>query len=215
MHGTRPPLKPGERAPAFTLPRIDGDGAVALADYQSRAPLLLAMFRGISCAFCRRALVQLDLTRDRLRELGIETLAIIATPPEEARLYFRYRPTRLTLGADPDLATHRAFGLPKVELPWQAVQATRVNPTGELAAPLPVWETAKALARIEGFRPTDSSRSEMERTWNQSAGEFLIDAAGVVRWTFIEYATGDLAGIGGFPRTDDILAAARLLSTAG
>ncbi|HEY7612297.1 MAG TPA: redoxin domain-containing protein, partial [Gemmatimonadales bacterium] len=70
----RPPLTLGELAPDFTLPRADREGTVSLADYQGKSPLLLGLFRGVSCAFCRRAIVQLSVTGDRLRALGVETL---------------------------------------------------------------------------------------------------------------------------------------------
>lgn len=176
-----------------------------------RGPLLLGLFRGVSCAFCRRAVVQLDKAGDRLRALGVETLGIVATAPENARLYFRYRPARMVLAADPDLTTHRAYGLPKVERPWEAVQSTRVNPTGELAEPLAIWEAVRALTRLDGYKPPDTDREEMQRNWSQSAGEFLIDRGGVVRWAYVEYATGDLAGMGKFPTDEELLAAARML----
>ena len=81
LNELRPPLKPGERAPDFTLPRTDREGTVSLADYRGRSPLLLGLFRGLSCAFCRRAIAQLYLTGDRLRALGVETLGIVATAP--------------------------------------------------------------------------------------------------------------------------------------
>jgi hypothetical protein len=138
---------------------------------------------------------------------------VVATTPENAQLYFRYRPARLALAADPDLTTHRAYGLPKVELPWEAFQSTRVNPTGELPEPLPVWEAVKALSRAEGFKPTDADRDETQRNWSQSAGEFLIDRDGTVRWAHVEYTSRDLAGIGKFPTDEEILAAARMLTT--
>ena len=51
-------VEPGEQAPPFRLPRVDREGTVSLADYQGR-PLLLGMFRGVSCAFCPRAMAQL------------------------------------------------------------------------------------------------------------------------------------------------------------
>jgi peroxiredoxin len=207
---TEPAVKPGDQAPPFTLPRADREGTVSLADYQGRA-LLLGMFRGVSCAFCRRAIAQLYPTAERLRLLGVETLGILATDPGNARFYFRYRPTRLAVAADPGLTTHRAYGLPKVELPWGAVESTRINPTGELPEPLPIWEAVKALTRIEGRTPTDTDREEMERTWSQSAGAFLIDRGGIVRWAYVEYATGDLAGMGQFPTNEEILAAGRML----
>ena len=44
--------------------------------------------------------------------MGVETMAVVNTPLERARLYFRYRPTRVLLAADPEAATHRLFGVP-------------------------------------------------------------------------------------------------------
>lgn len=40
-------MEPGERAPDFTLPLASEDGQVSLADYQGRAPVLLALLRSI------------------------------------------------------------------------------------------------------------------------------------------------------------------------
>ena len=41
------PLRPGDRAPDFTLPAVTGDGTIALSQYRERAPVLLALFRGL------------------------------------------------------------------------------------------------------------------------------------------------------------------------
>lgn len=43
----RPPLRPGEAAPDFTLPAANREGTVSLADYRGRSPLLLALYRGL------------------------------------------------------------------------------------------------------------------------------------------------------------------------
>jgi len=43
----RPPVRPGEPAPNFTLPAGNREGTVSLADYRGRSPLLLALFRGL------------------------------------------------------------------------------------------------------------------------------------------------------------------------
>jgi peroxiredoxin len=42
-----PPLRPGDPAPAFTLPAVNRDGPVSLDDYRGRSPVLLALFRGL------------------------------------------------------------------------------------------------------------------------------------------------------------------------
>src|SRR5437870_5268663 len=110
------PLQPGEPAPDFQLPAVDRDSIVSLEDYRGRSPLLLALFRGLWCPFCRRDIAQLGLVKEKLKAAaGIETLGIVATTAENARLYFRFRPTRLPLAADAELRTHRAFGVPRPE----------------------------------------------------------------------------------------------------
>ena len=85
----RPPLSPGEPAPDFALPAVDGSGTVSLADYRGRSPLFLALFVGLWCPFCRRAIAQVATTEPTLKAAGVETLGIVATSPENARLYFR------------------------------------------------------------------------------------------------------------------------------
>ena len=77
----RPPIQPGEPAPDFVLPAGNREGAVALADYLGKAPVLLAMMRGLYCAFCRRHIAQLGTTRQKLQALGVDVLAIAAMAP--------------------------------------------------------------------------------------------------------------------------------------
>src|SRR5689334_23908641 len=110
MLETRPPVAPGERAPDFSLPAIDRpETTVSLADYRGRSPLFLALFIGLWCPFCRRAIAQMGPTESKLKAVGVEALGIVASRPENARLHFKYRPTRLRLAADPALSTHRAY----------------------------------------------------------------------------------------------------------
>ena len=68
---SRPPVSPGEPAPDFVLPAVNRDGTVSLADYRGKTPVLLAMMRGLYCAFCRRHVAQLGTTRQKLRPLGV------------------------------------------------------------------------------------------------------------------------------------------------
>jgi peroxiredoxin len=210
----RPPLKQGEPAPDFTLPAVDREGTVSLADYRGRSPLLLAIFRGLYCPLCRRAIAQLGLSRQKLLGAGVESLGIIATKPEHARLYFRYKPTSLPLAADPDMTTHRAYGVPMPALTpefMQALEPLRFNPTGELPEPLPLLEAVHALDRVHGFEPTENYRQEAQQQFPQLAGEFLVDRDGVVRWVYIETAKGGWPSLGKFPTEGELLAATRAL----
>ena len=211
---SRPPVAPGEPAPDFTLPAVDREETVSLADYRGRSPVFLALFIGLWCPFCRRSIAQMGATESKLKALGVETLGVVATTPDNARLYFKFRPTRLRLAADPGLTTHRAYGLPKPtatpEL-MSAIESTRINPTGELPEPLPIPQAAIALAKLDGYAENPTDKAEMEHQWPQLKGQFLIDRDGIVRWGNIECATEGFAGVGKFPSAEEILTAARAL----
>jgi peroxiredoxin len=211
---SRPPVGPGEPAPDFALPAVERDETISLAEYRGRTPVFLALFIGLWCPFCRRSIAQMSRTEGQLRAMGVETLGIVATAPENARVYFKFRPSRLRLASDPELATHRAYGLPKPastpEL-MQAIEATRINPNGDFPEPLPIMEAAAAITKRDGYVDTDVDRAEMERQWPQLKGQFLIDRDGIVRWANVECATEGLAGIGKFPSEEEILAAVRAL----
>lgn len=210
MTESRSPVQPGEPAPDFTLPAVERDGAVSLADYRGKSALLLAVFLGVYCPFCRRAIAQMGATREKLQAVGVEALGIVATKVENARRYFKFRSTRLPLAADPELITHRLYGIPRPAVTPELL-SVRVNPTGELPEPLPLGEAAQALERLDGFEPTETDHEDGERQFPQLKGQFLIDRDGIVRWANVECAREGLAGIGKFPTDDEILAAARML----
>jgi peroxiredoxin len=209
------PIQPGEPAPEFSLPAINHEGIISLAEYRGRSPVFLALFVGLWCPFCRRSIAQMGTMESRIRAAGVETLGVVASAPENARLYFKYRPTRLRLAADPQLSTHRAFGVPKPEVTPELMEqlgSTRINPTGELPEALPIPEAAMAVDRLHGgHTPTETDQADLQRQWPQLKGQFLIDREGIVRWTNIECGAEGLAGVGKFPTADEILAAIRAL----
>jgi len=211
---SRPPVAPGESAPDFTLPAADRPETVSLADYRGRSPVFLALFIGLWCPFCRRSIAQMGKVESKLKVLGVEALGIVATAPENARLYFKFRPTRLRLASDPGLSTHRAYGLPKpASTPefMKEMATVQINPNGEFPEPLPIMEAAMATGEKDGYTQTDTDKAELGRQWPQLKGQFLIDRDGIVRWANVECATEGLAGVGKFPSDEEILTAARAL----
>jgi hypothetical protein len=157
--------------------------------------------------------VLLGTTAEKLRGLGVETLGVVASKAERARLFFRYRPVRFAVGADPELATHRAFGVPRANFTDEILRVdTRVldelaRETG-LAAPAGGgWD---ALDRQDGIDRTDYA-SDLERHQMQFIAQFLLDRDGVVRWTNIECGKEGLKGLGKFPTDDEILTEAGAL----
>jgi peroxiredoxin len=209
-------VQAGVRAPEFAVPAVHEDRIISLADYRGRMPLLLGLFPGMYCPFCRRALAQMATTSEQLKPLGVESVAIVGTELENARLYFRFRPTRLALGADAQLTTHRSYGVPRPEPTpelMQIVEAIRINPTGELPNPLPLPAASEALNALDGFRPTPTDQREAESTFTQLKGQFLIDRDGVVKWANLECGKEGLAGLGKFPTHDELMAASRLVTS--
>jgi len=212
---TRPPVSPGEPAPDFTLPAVDRPETVSLSDYRGRSAVFLALLVGLWCPFCRRQIAQMGTNESKLKALGVETLGVVASPPDNARLYFKFRPTRLRLVADPELSTHRAYRVPKPAATpefMEAIGTVRVNPTGELPEPLPITDAAITLARMDGYANTETDQADMNRQFPQLKGLFLIDREGMVRWTHIECASEGLAGVGKFPSEQEVLSAARALA---
>lgn len=208
------PVQPGEPAPDFAVPAVDRDRTISLADYRGRTSLLLGLFPGLYCPFCRRAIAQMAATSDKLKPLGVDCLAVVGTELDNARLYFKFRPTRLALAADPQLATHRSYGVPRPEPTpelMQVVERLRIDPTGELGEPLPVFAAGAELDRRDGFQPTATDQREAQSSFTQMKGQFLIDRDGVVRWANIECKEG-LSGLGKFPTHDELVAAARTVT---
>jgi peroxiredoxin len=215
------PLQPGEPAPAFTLPAVNADRTISLADLHGR-PFLIGLFRGLHCPFCRRQIRQLSGVQPALRAAGVETLAVINTSLERARLYFRFQPTPVVLLSDPDCLTHRAFGVPRVqflpegsteqpEWPERATVAqfeeARINPEGEMAEPTQPMEANFVLNAKDGFELDGTDQAIFAEHATQLVGHFLVDAGGIVRWAKIEARHGP-NGIGSFPAPEEIVAAA-------
>jgi hypothetical protein len=148
-------------------------------------------------------------------------LGVVATKLEHARLYFRFHPARVPLAADPDMSTLRAYGVPNPPVTpelLQAYQAVRIDPNGELPAPVPITEVAMTLNQLDGYKLTETDKDDIQQQvrWDHSTqliGQFLIDRDGIVRWGNIECAREGMAGMGKFPTAEELLAAARLLVT--
>lgn len=209
-----PGIPPGQPAPDFTLPAIHDESTVSLSAYRGQSAVLLAIYRGLYCPFCRRTIAQLDRAYEPLKALGVEAVGVVATEVQNARLYFRFRPTRLPLLADPELVTHALYRIPRPALTPEVskfLAETPLNPTGELPAPLPLMALGEELDRRDRFTPSATDQRDMERQFGQLKGQFLIDREGIVRWQNVECAREGLHGLGKFPSNDELLQAARSL----
>ncbi|KSV83160.1 peroxiredoxin-like family protein [Sinorhizobium sp. GL28] len=213
------PLQPGDRAPNVVLDAITQEGQIALDDFRGRKPVLVGLFRGLHCPFCRRQIAAMAQLDGALRERGIESLTVVNTPIDRARLYFRYHPVpNLLAAADPERVSHRAFGLPNLEFtededawPYKIAQKTimamKVNMPGELPEPMDPIAAMAYLDKAEGYQITEADERMMATGAGQLVGEFLLDRDGVVRWSFTEVPDGG-QNMFGAPHRDELMSAA-------
>ncbi|BCG99810.1 hypothetical protein MesoLj131c_17480 [Mesorhizobium sp. 131-3-5] len=196
------PLQPGDRAPNVILDAITQEGKIALDDFRGQKPVLVGLFRGLHCAFCRRHIAAQARLDPELRERGVESLTVVNTPIERARLYFRYHPMpNLLAASDPERASHRAFGLPNLEFteketnwPYKVSMAAakdmRVDMPGELPGPMDPMAAGEILDKKDHYELTEADKQMMATGYGQLVGQFLLDRQGIVRWSFTEVPEG-------------------------
>jgi hypothetical protein len=72
----------------------------------------------------------------------------------------------------------------------QLLASTRINPTGELAEPVPATEIGQLLDNADNFKRTDVDGKDLGRQWPMLRAQFLVDPDSIVRWTNVECANG-------------------------
>ena len=212
-------LQPGDVAPNVVLDAITRQGKVAVDDYRGRTPVLIGIFRGLHCPYCRRHIAAMAQLEPALSDKGIDVLTVVNTPLERARLYFRYRPMpNLLAAADPERASHRAFGLPNLEFTQEEsdwprkvamsqMMSMKINVTGELPEPLDPMAAVDALNKMDGYEITDADQQMQATGMGQLVGEFLLDREGIIRWSFTEVPDGG-TNLFGAPTPQDLMSAA-------
>ena len=196
------PLQPGERAPNVVLDAITREGKIALEDFRGQSPILIGLYRGLHCPFCRRHIAAQAQIDAALRDKGVESLTVVNTPIERARLYFRYHPLPDLLAAsDPERVSHRAFGLPNLEFTeneteWprkvgmDVVRSMQVEIPGELSGPMNRLAAFDYLNNKDRHEITEADKHMEATGLGQLFGQFLLDREGIVRWSFTEIPDG-------------------------
>jgi len=216
------PLQLGETAPNFVLDAITREGKIAIDDFRGEKPVLVGLYRGLHCPFCRRHIATLSQLTPALNAKGIENLTVVNTPVERARLYLRYHPmVDLLAASDPERASHRAFGLPNIqftddESAWpQTVsmsdaKSMRVNLPVEMPEPMDPFASLEYLNKKDGYEITEADQQVIATGVGQLVGQFLLDRNGVVRWTFSEVFDG---GLGAIPNANAMMSAASAIGS--
>jgi peroxiredoxin len=195
------PLQPGDTAPNVVLDAITREGKIAIDDFRGQKPVLVGLFRGLHCPFCRRHIAAQAQLDPELRAKGVESLIVVNTPIDRARLYFRYHPIPNLAASDPGRASHQAFGLPNLEFTesetaWPhkvsmpTVRGMLVEVPGETPGPLDPFAAMEFLNKKDRYEATEADQQMMATGLGQLIGQFLLDRQGIIRWSFTEVPEG-------------------------
>lgn len=120
----------------------------------------------------------------------------------------------LATAADPDLLTHRAFGVPSAPMTpeiGEAIEGKASELARKLSVPVQAGQAYATLNGLDGFEQVETDDADMHRHQAQLTGQFLLDRDAFVRWASIECANDGLAGLAGFPTEEELIAAVRAL----
>ena len=101
-------LREGMEAPQMALPQVGGD-MVELVKVPGRR--LLWFSRGFGCPFCRRSMAQLSVIHDQLQALEVDVIQVAPNALEAAERYYGSTVPFFPMLCDPELKSHRAYGL--------------------------------------------------------------------------------------------------------
>ncbi|MGN6313976.1 MAG: redoxin domain-containing protein [Rhodanobacteraceae bacterium] len=155
------------KAPQLTLNDIEGK-PVAIGGGDRRT--LLCFFRDAACPFCNFRIYELTHNHASLSALGLDSVAVFTSTPEEVRRFVGRKPRPFRVIADPTSTAHQTYGIERsFWRKWKGV-FTRV-PT-----------LLKGL-RIVGFAGLN--------TTNLMPADFLIDEQGYIVEAYYGSDAGD------------------------
>ena len=103
-------LEEGDRAPAFSLPALDGDGEVSLAQYKGK--VIWLDFWASWCPPCLTSLPELEALRKEMPAAKFQVVAInIDEQPKKALRFLAKKPVGYPNASDPEGSLPEVFGL--------------------------------------------------------------------------------------------------------
>jgi len=162
-------LKPGNQAPKFALPAIDGS-TFELASMRGK-PFMLSFFRFASCPFCNLRLHELVQHFDELgKEFGI--VAIFDSPLENLQRHAEGHHAPFAILADAENISYRAY----------AIEHSIGGVIKGMLTRMPTLIRGMA----KGYVPTT-----IQGNLTTIPADFLIDAQGIIRLAYYGSDEGD------------------------
>jgi len=140
------PPNNGEAAPAFQAQTLAGDQVKVPADYAGK--VVAIRFWADWCPYCRKEMAELQPVYARLRERGLEILAVnVAQDRDTVRRFIEPLGIRYPVLLDPEGATARAYGVNALPITWLLDRhgVVRGKIVGEATAEIFEQQTTKLL----------------------------------------------------------------------
>ncbi len=185
------PVRRGERAPDMELTAEDAS-RVMLGSHWADRPALVMLWRHLGCGCGLERLERLKDEHPQYEDAGMAAVVVAPGEIERVLAYKERYGLPVPVLADPDYATHKAFGLSH----WSKEQVLYDAPDEYCTISEEI-----GLDFIEDRRKID--RPLVDDPWMQS-GEFVVDPQGVVRVAYLYNYCDD------YPDPRVFLTAARL-----
>ena len=161
------PVRRGQRAPDLELTAEDGS-RVMLSTHWSHKPALVMLWRHLGCGCGIQRLANLKEEVDEYAAAGLDVVVVAPGEIERVIAYKERHDLPVQIMADPDYASHKAFGLSH----WSKEQVLYDAPDEYCSISKEIGEEFQAGRR-------DGVYNLVDDPWMQSA-EFVVDTAGVV-----------------------------------
>ncbi len=127
-----PKLQPGDKAPDFTLPAVDGS-QFTLSYHLTRGPVLLTFYRGDFCPVCNLYLRSLQDRVEQFQEAGAQIVAISSDQPDLAQHTVQRQQLAFPVLSDPERRVVKVYDVVYNELEGHAEPAVFViSPEGAI-----------------------------------------------------------------------------------
>ena len=166
------PVRRGQAAPDLELTNEDGE-RVQLSDSWADRPALVMLWRHLGCGCGLERLKRLRGEIDEYRQAGLNPVVVAPGEIERVIAYRDQHQLPAPVLADPDYATHNAFGLSH----WSEEQVLYGVPAEYCSLTEDGGRAYREYRKSQGLSPVDDP-------WMQS-GEFVVDTMGVVRVAYL------------------------------
>ncbi|REK20912.1 MAG: hypothetical protein DWQ40_04765 [Actinobacteria bacterium] len=188
------PVRRGQPAPDLELTSEDGS-RTTLSSHWAERPALVMLWRHLGCGCGIERIEHLQDEKDDYDAVGLEPVVVAPGEIERVLAYKERYKLPVTVLADPEYTTHKAFGLSH----WSKEQVLYDAPEEYCTLSEEVGKSFQEERRAQG-------RPLVDDPWMQS-GEFLVGTDGIVKVAYLYNYCAD------YPDPRIFITAARLASS--